>query len=103
MQFKPLCYKISRGKYITISKNNQKILNDWLQEHAKYPYPTECDCKEKERKTGLSEKRIRDWFNWQRTKNKKLQVSYFSIEDKIKMMQFYNDISKQPGLKTSRY
>jgi hypothetical protein len=94
---KPLCNKISRGKYITISKNNQNILNDWLQEHANYPYPSECDCKEMELKTGLSEKRIRDWLNWQRTKNKKLQVSYFSIEDKIKMVQFYNHVSKQPG------
>jgi hypothetical protein len=87
----------SRSKYITISKENRHILNNWLQDNIDYPYATQFDIKALQTQTGLSEKRIRDWLNWQRTNKKELQVPYFSIEDKIIMMRFYNDVSKHPG------
>ena len=68
-----------------------------MQDHIVNPYASEHDISQIKQKTGLSEKSIRSWLNNQRATKKELQVQYFTLEDKIKMMRFYKTNSKHPG------
>ena len=39
-----------------------KILEDWLQEHIDYPYPSDAEKQELSSRTGLSKIQVSNWF-----------------------------------------
>jgi hypothetical protein len=45
-----------------IRRENIRILQTWITEHADYPYPTSEDVKKLSKHTGLKGKQIRVWF-----------------------------------------
>jgi hypothetical protein len=92
-------YKKSKVHRSTISKENKKVLNEWLQNNIDNPYALPHDIDYLIEQTGLSEKSIRVWLNNRRGKDKNLQTSYFSLNDKIKMIRFYQDVCNHPGPK----
>ena len=45
-----------------MSKENIKVLEEWLEENKEYPYPKQEDLEKLQVKTGLRKRQIRVWF-----------------------------------------
>lgn len=52
----------SRKSREPLSKENVKILEEWLNDNMDYPYPGPVDLDELHIKTSLSKKKIRVWL-----------------------------------------
>ena len=64
----------AQNKRANYSRSITKTLNDWLESHIHFPYPTEDQRVGLCRTTGLSRKQLRIWF----INSRKVSAAYFA-------------------------